>query len=153
MAVSTREGDRAAGRSNLAVVRRTALLLVIVALAAACDSGAVTTSTSSGVTIASTTTTTMDVAACEEVTADAVAWVEELVAALDGVTYDQLVDRTQWPEALDALDTRGNELQERSDAAGCDEGLIRGAVVAAASEMEAGSSTGRLLLELIAPSP
>jgi hypothetical protein len=93
----------------------------------------------------------MDVEACAEIADDAVAWVGDLVAALEGITYDELVDRDRWPDALVSLDSDGGDLQARSDAAGCDEGLIRGVVVAAAADMEAQGRAGQMLLDLIAP--
>jgi len=132
-------------------VKRLAPALAVLLLVAACDSGGDAVPTSSVGTVPSTTTTTMDVEVCGEVADEAVAWVEDLVEALDGVTYDQLVDREQWPEELASLDARGTEMQARSDAAGCDEGLIRGAVVSAAAEMEAAGRAGQMLLDLISP--
>lgn len=128
------------------------LLALVLLLAAACDGGGEAVTTTSGGAVASSiTTTTMDEEVCSEVTDDAVAWVEDLVGALEGVRYEDLVDRARWPEALTALDARGADLQARSDGAGCDAGLIRGAVVSAATRMEAEGRTARLLLDLLAP--
>ena len=70
---------------------------------------------------------------------------------LDGISYDVLMDRTLWSEDLVRVDEEGGALQAESDAAGCDESLIRGAVVEAASRMESDSATAQLLLDLLAP--
>jgi len=104
-------------------------------------------------TVATTTTTTMDIRVCEGLAADAVRWVEDLVSELEGIRYEVLVDPTLWPESLVRIDEEGGALQAESDAAGCDESLIRGAVVAAAGQMQADGAAARLLLELLAPAP
>jgi len=125
-------------------------MLALVLTAAACSGGGEAATSTIG-TAATTTTTTMDVRACEGLADDAVRWVGDLVDGLEGISYEVLVDRTLWPEGLVRLDEEGTALQAESDAAGCDEGLIRGAVVQAASQMEADSAAARMLLELLAP--
>jgi len=104
-------------------------------------------------TVATTTTTTMDIQVCENLAADAIAWVGDLVTELEGIRYEVLVDRTLWPESLVRIDEEGGALQAESDAAGCDESLIRGAVVQAAGQMQADSAASQLLLDLLAPPP
>jgi len=102
-------------------------------------------------TTTTTTTTTMDIRVCEDLAIDAIAWVGDLVTELEGIRYEVLVDRTLWPESLVRIDEEGGALQAESDAAGCDEGLIRGAVVQAAWQMQADSAASQLLLDLLAP--
>jgi len=104
-------------------------------------------------TVATTTTTTMDIQVCENLATDAIAWVGDLVTELEGIRYEVLVDRTLWPESLVRIDEEGGALQAESDAAGCDESLIRGAVVQAAGQMQADSAASQLLLDLLAPPP
>lgn len=133
-------------------VRRITTLLAVVTVVAACSGDAEPTTTSAAA-FPSSTTTTIDVEVCDDLAEEAVGWLEDLVAELDGIRYEVLVDRTQWPDGLVRLDEEGGALQAESDAAGCDEGLIRGAVVAAAAGMEADGATARLLLELLAPGP
>jgi len=127
-------------------------LMALAFVVTAC-SGDGESDTSTVATTSTSTTTTMDVRVCEDLADDAVAWVEDLVAELEAISYQVLIDRTAWSEDLVRVDEEGGALQAESDAAGCDEGLIRGAVVAAASQMDAESATARLLLELLAPSP
>ena len=125
-------------------------VLALMLIAAACDGGgdAVTSTEAPGT---STVPTTVPSRVCEDLAADAVEWVEDLAAELEGIRYEVLVDRALWPESLIGVDERGDALQAESDAAGCDESLISGAVVAAAAQMEADGRTARLLLDLLAP--
>ena len=125
-------------------------VLALVVVAVACDGGgdAVTSTVAPGT---SSTTTTVPSRVCEDLAVDAVEWVEDLAAELEGIRYEVLVDRALWPEGLIRLDERGDALQAESDAAGCDESLISGAVVAAAAQMEADGRTAQLLLDLLAP--
>jgi len=124
------------------------LALVLVAAACSGDGDAVTSTVAPGT---STTTPTVPSRVCEDVAADAVEWVEDLAAELEGIRYEVLVDRALWPEGLIRVEEQGDALQAESDAAGCDESLISGAVVAAASRMEADGRTAQLLLDLLAP--
>ena len=130
-------------------MRRFVLFPALLLVASCSGGGGETTPT--GATVATTTTTTMDIRVCEDLADDAVRWVEDLVAALEGIAYDDLVDRTRWSEDLVRIDEAGGALQAESDAAGCDEGLIRGAVVAAIPDMDPNGAAARLLLELLAP--
>lgn len=125
-------------------------MLALVLAAAACDGGgdAVTTTEAPGT---STTASTVPSRVCEDLASDAIEWVEDLAAELEGIRYEVLVDRALWPESLILVDEQGDALQAESDAAGCDEGLIRGAVVAAAAQMEADGRAAQLLLDLLAP--
>jgi len=125
-------------------------VLALALITAACDGGgdAVTSTMEPGT---STTTTTVPSRVCEDLATDAVDWVEDLATELEGIRYEVLVDRALWPEGLIRVDERGDALQAESDAAGCDESLIRGAVVAAAAQMEADGRTAQLLLDLLAP--
>jgi hypothetical protein len=132
-------------------VKRIIPLMALALVAAAC-SGDGESATSTVATSSTTTSTTIDIRVCEDLADDAVAWVEDLVSELEGISYEVMVDRTRWSEDLVRVDEEGGALQAESDAAGCDESLIRGAVVEAASQMDAESATARLLLELLAPS-
>ena len=125
--------------------------MLVLALAVSACSGDGEAVTSTVGTIATTTTTTMDVRVCEDLASDAIRWVDDLVGELGGITYEVLVDRTLWPESLVRIDEEGGALQAESDAAGCDEGLIRGAVVEAAGQMQADGAAAQLLLDLLAP--
>lgn len=142
----------APGAGNLAAVRRIVPVLALVLAVTAC-SGDGGTTTSSVAAVATTTTTTMDVRLCDGLADEAVGWVGDLVTELEGISYEVLVDRSLWPGGLVRLDEAGAALQAESDAAGCDEGLIRGAVVQAASEMQTDSAAARMLLELLVPAP
>ena len=135
---------------RLAFVKKIIPMLALVLGAVACDGGGdAVTSTAAPST--STTSSTVPSRVCEDLASDAVEWVEDLAEELEGVRYEVLVDRALWPESLILVDGRGDALQAESDAAGCDEGLIRGAVVAAAAQMEADGRTAQLLLDLLAP--
>ena len=141
------------GGSNptiLAAVKNAIPILALCLVVAACsgESDAVTSTVG---TAATSTTTTMDIRVCEDLADDAVRWVESLVAELEGISYEVLVDRTLWPESLVRVDEEGGALQAESDAAGCDESLIRGAVVQAAEQMTADGAASQLLLDLLAP--
>jgi len=131
-------------------VKQIISVLAVVIVAAACsgDGGASTSTAAPGT---STTISTVPSRVCEDLAVDAVEWVEDLAAELEGIRYEVLVDRALWPESLIRVDEQGDALQAESDAAGCDESLIRGAVVVAASQMEADGRTAQLLLELLAP--
>jgi hypothetical protein len=135
---------------RLGFVKKIIPVLALVLAAAACDGGgeAVPSTEAPGV---STTTTTVPSRVCADLASDAIEWVEDLAAELEGIRYEVLVDRALWPESLVLVDERGDALQAESDAAGCDEGLIRGAVVAAAAQMEADGRAAQLLLDLLAP--
>ena len=135
---------------RLAFVKKIIPVLALVLAAAACDGGGETVPSTEAIGI-STTTTTVPSRVCGDLASDAIEWVEDLAAELEGIRYEVLVDRALWPESLIRVDERGDALQAESDAAGCDEGLIRGAVVAAAAQMEADGRVGRLLLDLLAP--
>jgi hypothetical protein len=128
-----------------------AVIVAAATVAAACSGGGGEEPVTTVSTAPTPTTTTMDERACALVARDAVGLVEDLVRALDGVPYEALVDRERWPDDLLRVESRGEDLQRASDEAGCDEALIRGAVVAAVERMDAGSRAGQLLLELLAP--
>lgn len=137
--------------TNLAAVKRLIPLVVVAVAAASCSGGEAQTTTTVVQTVATTTTTTIDVKVCENLADDAVRWVEDLVAELEGIRFEVLTDRTLWPEGLVRIDEEGSALQAESDAAGCDEALIRGAVVEAAARLESDSAASQLLLDLLAP--
>jgi hypothetical protein len=137
-------------RVTSSAVRRIVPFLVLIGLLAGCDSGEEPPATTTP-PIPTSTSTTVDVELCAEITAETVRWLEDLVAELESVAFEELIDPAAWPEGLADVDERGAELQSRSDAAGCDEGLIRGAVVEAASEMEGDARVVRLLLDLLVP--
>lgn len=139
------------GGANLAVMRRTALFLALALAASACSGSGDATTTSSGTGLSTSTSTTIDVRVCQDLADDTIRWVEDLAGALEGISYDVLTDRALWPEDLVRLDEEGGAIQAESDAAGCDESLIRGAVVEAVSRMDPQGSTATLLLELLAP--
>lgn len=133
-------------------MKRIAPLVVAVLVLSACSGSASSTTTTTSVGAAVTSTsTTVDVRVCEDLADRAVAWVERLVGELEGIRYEVLIDRSLWPEGLVQVDAEGAALQAESDAAGCDEALIRGAVVAAAAQMDGQSATARLLLDLLSP--
>ena len=136
---------------NLAAVKRIVPILVLALGAAACSGSAEPSSTTAGPAITTSTSTTIDVRVCEDLADDAVAWVSGLVDELEGIRFEVLVDRAQWPDGLVQADEAGTALQAASDAAGCDESLIRGAVVAAAAGMDSESATARMLLDLLVP--
>jgi hypothetical protein len=126
------------------------LICLLVLSAAACDGGDgadVATTSSEG----SAPTTTAAPAVCEDVAGRAVELVRDMVDVLEQVPFEVLVDRESWPEDLVRLDERGAALQAESDVAGCEEAIIRGAVVAAAGEMEAEGRSARFLLDLLVP--
>lgn len=136
---------------NLAAVKRIAPILVLAMVAAACSGTAEPSPTTAGPAITTSTSTTIDVQVCEDLADDAVAWVSRLIDELEGIRFEVLVDRALWPDGLVQVDEAGTALQAASDAAGCDESLIRGAVVAAAAGMESDSATARMLLDLLVP--
>ncbi|MBU1227220.1 MAG: hypothetical protein KJ698_08430 [Actinobacteria bacterium] len=126
------------------------VLALVLAVTACSGDGAASTSSAATVSTAATTTT-MDVRLCDGLADEAARWVGDLVTALEGIRYEVLIDRSLWSEDLVRLDEAGAALQAESDAAGCDEGLIRGAVVQAASQMQTDSAAARMLLELLVP--
>jgi hypothetical protein len=123
-----------------------ALLLFL----AACSSGGMAPITAvTSTTPVSTTPTTDPGADCRRLAEDAVAYLEDVVAELENVTSSQLADRTQWPDALTGLETRGEELDRRGDELGCDPGAVQQEVVLRAAALEAQGPVARLLLDLL----
>jgi hypothetical protein len=130
-------------------VRRIATL-ALVGLLAACSGGGVAPTTPSSSTIPVSTTPTTDPGAdCRRLAEDAVAYLEDVVAQLDGITADQLADRAQWPDALLDLEARGEELDRRTADLGCDLGTVQQDVILRAAELQGHGPLGRLLLDLL----
>jgi hypothetical protein len=111
--------------------------------------GALPTTTSSSAPPVSTTPTTDPGADCRRLAEDAVAYLEDVVEELDGITADQLTDRSQWPDALLDIEARGEELDRRTTDLGCDLGAVQQEVVLRAAELQAQGPLGRLLLDLL----
>ncbi|MBN2113122.1 MAG: hypothetical protein JW785_03240 [Acidimicrobiia bacterium] len=126
-----------------------AFLLVLLA---ACNSGGATTTllttTTTTVLPIVTTPTTDPGEDCRRLAADAYEYLAEVVEELQGVTAEQLEDRTLWPPALLELEARGEELDRRADEFGCDIGAVQQEVLVRASSLQA-TGLGRLLLDLL----
>lgn len=125
--------------------------LALVFLAAACSAGGgeLPATSSSSTTPVSTTPTTDPGTDCRRLAEDAVAYLEDVVAELDGITASQLADRAQWPDALVDLEARGEELDRRVADLGCDLGAVQQEVILRASELQAQGPVARLLLDLL----
>jgi len=133
-----------------APVRRIVTLALVVLVAGCSGDGAVSpSSSSSSSTPVSTTPTTDPGADCRRVAEDAVAYLEEVVEELDGITPAQLADRAQWPDALTDLEVRGVELDRRTTELGCDLGAVQQEVILRAAELQAQSPVAQLLLDLL----
>ncbi len=133
-----------------APVRRIVTLALVVLVAGCSGNGAVSpSSSSSSSTPVSTTPTTDPGADCRRVAEDAVAYLEEVVEGLDGMTPAQLADRAQWPDALTDLEVRGEELDRRTTELGCDLGAVQQEVILRAAELQAQSPVAQLLLDLL----
>jgi hypothetical protein len=133
-----------------APVRCIATLALVALLAAGCSGGGtVPPSSSSSSTPVSTTPTTDPGADCRRLAEDAVAYLEEVVAELDGITPAQLADRAQWPDALADLEVRGEELDRRTGDLGCDLGAVQQEVILRAAELQAQGPVAQLLLDLL----
>jgi len=131
-------------------VRGLAVLALAVLVAGCSGDGAVSpSSSSSSSTPVSTTPTTDPGADCRRVAEDAVAYLEEVVEELDGITPAQLADRAQWPDALTDLEVRGVELDRRATELGCDLGAVQQEVILRAAELQAQSPVAQLLLDLL----
>lgn len=77
------------------------------------------------------------------------AYLEEVVAELDGITPAQLADRAQWPDALADLEVQGEELDRRVGDLGCDLGAVQQEVILRAAELQAQGPVAQLLLDLL----
>lgn len=130
-------------------MRRFAILALVVLAAGCSGGGAVTTSTSTSTIAISTTPTTDPGEDCRRLAEDTVAYLEEVVSALEGVTADQLADRARWPDALRDLEARGEDLDQRTRDLGCDLGAIQQEVILRAAELTADGPLAGLLLDLL----
>lgn len=138
------------GPSLSAMPVRGLLALALAGLLAACSSGGtVATATSTSAVPVSTTPTTDPGEDCRRLAEDAVAYLEAVVAELEGVTADELADRSRWPDALLELESRGEELDGRREDLGCDLGAVQQEVVLRAAELPAEGPLARLLLDLL----
>jgi len=124
-------------------------LVLLLGLAACSGGGTIPTAPPDSTTPVSTTPTTDPGAECRNLAEDAVAYLEDVVDGLGEVTAAQLADRGQWPEALVALEARGEELDRRSDELGCDPGAVQQEVVLRAAALEGKGPVARLLLDLL----
>lgn len=124
--------------------------LALAGFLAACSSGGtVASSTSTSTPPVSTTPTTDPGEDCRRLAEDAAAYLEEVVDELEGVTADELADRSRWPAALRDLKERGEELDRRTAELGCDLGAVQQEVVLRAAELSAEGPLARLLLDLL----
>lgn len=124
--------------------------LALLGLLAACSGGGVAPTTApTSTTPPSTTPTTDPGEDCRLLAEDAVAYLEDVVTQLDGVTADQLTDRAQWPDALLDLEARGEELDRRITDLECDLGAVQQEVILRAAELQGQGPLGRLLLDLL----
>jgi hypothetical protein len=129
-------------------VRRFAAALIIVMAGAACDgNGGETTTLPTG----STSSTTAATEVCADLADEAVDLIEDMVEELENVSYEQLVDRAQWPDDLVSLEERGSAIDAEAVAAGCDPGPIQRAVADAIAQVDAEGGVSELLVELISP--
>jgi hypothetical protein len=97
----------------------------------------------------STTPTTDPGADCRQLAEEAVSYLEDVVAALEGVDAAQLADRTRWPAPLAELEQRGEELDGRAAELGCDPGAVQQEVVLRAASLQAEGPLARFLLDLL----
>lgn len=118
-------------------------------LAACSGGGAVTTSTSTSTIAISTTPTTDPGEDCRRLAEDTVAYLEEVVSELEGVTADQLADLSAWPDELHDLEARGEELDQRARDLACDLGAVQQEAILRAAELTAEGPLARLLLDLL----
>lgn len=117
-----------------------ALVLVV----AACDSGAVSPTTAPpGVT-----STTIENDTCTRLARDTAEYLETLVEVLDQVTLEETRDREAWPEALQAMEQQGKDLDSRADEMRCDPGEVQTAAFLAA-DLDPDSDLARYLLTLM----
>jgi len=124
--------------------------LALVVLAAGCSGGGVPpSSSSSSSTPVSTTPTTDPGSDCRRLAEGAVAYLEEVVAELDGITPAQLAYRAQWPDALADLQVHGEELDRLIVEFGCDLGAVQQEVILRAAELQAQGPVAQLLLDLL----
>lgn len=138
-----------AGSLLRSVPSRLLMSALLLLWTAACSSGGTLPTTPASTTPISTTPTSDPGADCRRLAEDAVAYFEEVVAELENVTPSQLADRAQWPDALNGLEARGEEMDRRSDELGCDPGAIQQEVLVRAATLEADSPVVRLLLDLL----
>lgn len=122
-------------------------VLVLVLVAAACDGGGAAESTT--ILPGSTTSSLQSSAACDDLADEAVDLVGDLATLLEEVPYEQLLDRSLWPDDLIAIEERGAALEAEAAASECDPLVIRRAVAEAAENMEAEAATAVLLLDLL----
>lgn len=123
--------------------------LLLAGLLAGCSAGGLPTTTTGVPVSVSTTPTTDPGDDCRRLAEDAARYLEHALAALDGVTADQLADPSTWPEELLALQAQGEELDRRVEDLGCDLGTIQQEVILRAAELQAASPLGQLLLDLL----
>ena len=117
-----------------------ALMLVI----AACDSGTVSPTTSQP----GETTTTIDNDTCARLARDTATYLETLIEVLDQVTLEETRDREAWPEALQAMEQQGKDLDSRAAEMRCDRGEVQTAAFLAA-DLDPDSDLARYLLGLM----
>lgn len=122
----------------------TPLVLICVLVFAACDSGTVSPTTAPpGVT-----TTTIENDTCTRLAADTATYLETLVEVLDQVTLDETRHREAWPEALQAMEQQGKDLDARAEEMRCDPGEVQTAAFFAA-DLDPDSDLARYLLALM----
>jgi hypothetical protein len=136
-------------RRRAAWVTLIACLVLCLLLAACSGGGTLPASTSTSIVPVSTTPTTDPGADCRRLAADAVEYLEDVVAALEGVSVSELADRSRWPDVLVELEQRGEEMDERAAELGCDPGAVQQEVVLRAATLEARGPIARLLLDLL----
>ena len=143
------EGPRSLGRWRVGswslpsgAVRRLVPLLVVAL--SACHSAAPTPTTAPG----STTSTTIVNDTCSLLARDAATYLEVVIQVLNDTPTDVFTDRSQWPEALIALQQQGDDIDSRAVAMRCDRAEMQAAVFALA-DVDPQSSLARYLAELL----
>lgn len=132
-------------------VKLLAAALALVLLAASCDSGDSTPTTTTFVpTTFVITTTTIPSDTCDNVTADAALFLEELVEVLDETSLDTFTESERWPRELQELRQEGIALDERVGVLGCDAAAVQGGAFARADVDPDGPLADRLI-ELLYP--
>jgi hypothetical protein len=120
------------------------ILLVSLVVLVACDSGTVSpTTTPPGVT-----STTIENDTCTRLARDTATYLQTLIEVLDQVTVDEIRDREAWPEALQAMEQQGKDLDSRAAEMRCDPGEVQTAAFLAA-DLDPDSDLARYLLTLM----
>lgn len=121
------------------------LLVVLVACAPGAAEPTVTTHVAS-------TTTTIPNDTCDDVTDDAIGYLETVIDVLDRTRLRDFVDPERWSEELIDLKQAGKDLDLRVRALRCDAGTVQATALAGAELAPEGALGARLVGLLTAPS-